>query len=75
MKQVVQSARTGKLAVEDMPAPTAAAGELLVRTRASLISAGTERMVVDFAKKSLAAKVKARPDLGRGAGSLRSNFF
>ncbi len=63
MKQVVQSARTGKLAVEDMPAPTAAAGELLVRTRASLISAGTERMVVDFAKKSLAAKVKARPDL------------
>jgi len=63
MKQVVQSARTGKLAVRDVPVPKAAAGELLVRTRTSLISAGTERMVVDFAKKSLASKAKARPDL------------
>ena len=63
MKQVVQSAKTGKLAVRDVPAPNAAAGELLVRTRASLISAGTERMVVQFARKSLAAKAKDRPDL------------
>jgi len=63
MKQVIQSARSGKLAVKDVPAPRAAKGELLVQTRASLISAGTERMVVDFAKKSLAAKAKARPDL------------
>ena len=63
MKQVVQSAKTGKLSVRDVPAPKAAAGELLVRTRASLISAGTERMVVQFARKSLAAKAKDRPDL------------
>ncbi|MEK9676862.1 MAG: bi-domain-containing oxidoreductase [Rhodospirillaceae bacterium] len=63
MKQLIQSARSGKLAVKDVPAPRAAKGELLVQTRASLISAGTERMVVDFAKKSLAAKAKARPDL------------
>ena len=63
MKQVVQSAKTGKLSVRDVPAPKAAAGELLVQTRASLISAGTERMVVQFARKSLAAKAKDRPDL------------
>ena len=63
MKQVIQSARTGKLAVKDVPAPRARPGHLLVRTRASLISAGTERLVVGFAKKNLAAKARARPDL------------
>lgn len=65
MKQVVQSARTGKLALRDVPAPKVRAGHLLVETRASLISAGTERMVIDFARKSLAGKAKDRPDLVR----------
>jgi predicted dehydrogenase/threonine dehydrogenase-like Zn-dependent dehydrogenase len=64
MKQVVQSARDGKLSVRDVPAPeTPSKGCLLVRTRASLISAGTERLVTQFAKKSLAGKARARPDL------------
>ena len=63
MKQVIQSARSGELSVRDVPAPKAGAGELLVQSRVSLISAGTERMVVEFAKKSLAGKAKARPDL------------
>jgi len=63
MKQVVQSARGGKLAVKDVPEPTVQKGHILVRTRASLISAGTERMIVDFAQRSLASKAKARPDL------------
>jgi predicted dehydrogenase/threonine dehydrogenase-like Zn-dependent dehydrogenase len=63
MKQVIQSRRSGKLALKDVPEPQVKAGHILVRTRASLISAGTERMVVDFAKKSLAGKAKARPDL------------
>ncbi|MCP5366283.1 MAG: bi-domain-containing oxidoreductase [Hyphomicrobiales bacterium] len=63
MKQVIQNTRDGKLALRDVPAPQVAPGHLLVRTRASLISAGTERMLVDFAKKSLAGKAKARPDL------------
>jgi predicted dehydrogenase len=65
MKQVIQSARTGKLALKDVPEGQARAGHLLVRVQASLISAGTERMVVDFAKKSLAGKAAARPDLVR----------
>lgn len=63
MKQVIQSARGGKLAVREVPEPTVQKGHILVRTRASLISAGTERMIVDFAQRSLAAKAKARPDL------------
>jgi predicted dehydrogenase/threonine dehydrogenase-like Zn-dependent dehydrogenase len=65
MKQVVQSARSGKLALKEVPEARVRSRHLLVRTRASLISAGTERMVVQFAKKSLVAKAKARPDLVR----------
>ncbi len=65
MKQVIQSARSGKLALAEVPPPAVAAGGLLVRTRASLISAGTERMIIDFARKSLAGKARARPDLVR----------
>ena len=65
MKQVVQSAKSGRLALREVPDPAVRRGHLLVRTRASLISAGTERMVVEFARKNLAAKAKARPDLVR----------
>ena len=63
MKQVIQSRRTGKLALKDVPEPKVKAGHVLVKTHASLISAGTERMVIEFAKKNLASKAKARPDL------------
>ncbi|MDO8607331.1 MAG: bi-domain-containing oxidoreductase [Phaeospirillum sp.] len=65
MKQVIQSAKSGKLRLRDVPEPRVRSGHLLVATRASLISAGTERLVIDFARKSLAAKASARPDLVR----------
>jgi len=65
MKQIVQSARSGTLKIAEVPAPQLKPGHLLVATRASLISAGTERMVVDFARKSLAGKARSRPDLVR----------
>src|SRR5579885_1467984 len=65
MKQVIQSARTGELRVSEVPAPSVRSGHVLVRTTASLISAGTERMTVDFARKSLVGKAQARPDLVR----------
>ena len=63
MKQVIQSRKSGKLALKEVPAPGVKPGHLLVETRASVISAGTERMVIDFAKKNLAGKARARPDL------------
>ena len=63
MKQVVQNFRSGRLRLLDVPAPGAKPGHLLVATRASLISAGTERMVTDLARKSLIGKARARPDL------------
>ena len=65
MHQLVQNARTGQLQVLAVPAPHAKSGQLVVRNVASLISAGTERMALDFAQKSLAGKAKERPDLVR----------
>lgn len=65
MKQVVQSFKTGELTVSDVPAPSARSGGVLVRNQASLVSAGTERMVVDFAEKNLLQKARSRPDLVR----------
>ncbi len=65
MKQVVQNYRTGELKVEELPPPALKAGGLLVRTTHSLISAGTERMVVETAQSSLIGKARSRPDLVR----------
>jgi len=65
MKQLLQDARTGDLTVAEVPAPQLLPGCVLVRTAASLVSAGTERASAEFAKKNLLAKAKARPDLVR----------
>jgi NADPH:quinone reductase-like Zn-dependent oxidoreductase len=50
MKQLLQNMRDGETLVIDVPIPTPQRGEVLVRTAASLVSAGTERMVVEFAE-------------------------
>src|SRR5574340_1046723 len=63
MKQLLQNIKNGKTVVEDVPIPTPRAGMSLVKTAASLVSAGTERMVVEFAEKSLVGKARSRPDL------------
>lgn len=65
MKQLLQNMKTGKTAVTEVPIPTPQAGQALVRVAASLVSAGTERMLVEFAEKSLVGKARSRPDLVR----------
>jgi predicted dehydrogenase/threonine dehydrogenase-like Zn-dependent dehydrogenase len=67
MKQVVLSPRTGALDVADVPAPQVRRGTVLVRNAASVVSAGTERLVIELAGKSLVGKARARPDLVREA--------
>jgi predicted dehydrogenase/threonine dehydrogenase-like Zn-dependent dehydrogenase len=63
MKQVLQNYRTGELELAEVPAPThARRGQLLVETRASVVSVGTEKAIMDVAKKSLVGKALARPD-------------
>ena len=63
MRQVIQSFRTGELSLVDVPVPMARSRGIIVRTMASVISAGTERMVLQFAEKNLIEKAQARPDL------------
>ena len=62
MKQVVQNYRSGELALLEVPVPRCKPGGVLVRTRYSLISTGTEMMKVGEARMSLLAKARARPD-------------
>ena len=63
MKQVLQDARSGAVAVVEVPPPTLRPGGVLVRTGASVVSAGTERGILAFAEKSLLGKARERPDL------------
>src|SRR6266540_4057926 len=63
MKQLLQKVKNGKSTVEDVPMPSSCEWHALVKTEASLVSAGTERMVVEFAEKSLLGKARSRPDL------------
>ena len=65
MNQVLQHVRSRTLEVAQVPEPGARPGSVLVRNVASLISAGTEKMVIDFAGKSLLGKARERPDLVR----------
>lgn len=62
MKQVVQSIRTGTTTVRELPDPIAPPGGVVVASVCSLVSAGTERYVVELAKKSLLGKARERPD-------------
>src|SRR5262245_11475188 len=62
MQQVVQSIKDGSTQVRTVPDPLCGRGQVLVRNVTSLVSAGTERYVVDLAKKSLLGKARARPD-------------
>ena len=63
MKQLLQNLRTGEAAVADVPVPLVQAGRVLVRTAASLISAGTERALTELGQKSLLGKARERPEL------------
>lgn len=65
MKQLLQKLNTGKTEVIQVPVPTPSSGMVLVRNAASLVSAGTERALVEFAGKSVLGKARARPDLLR----------
>jgi len=65
MKQVFQDARSAEVTVVEVPAPKLLAGCVLVRTAASLVSAGTERASSEFARKNLLQKARMRPDLVR----------
>ena len=62
MKQVIQSLKTGSTEVIEIPIPCPSSGSLLIKTSRTLISAGTERMLVEFGKAGWVKKARQQPD-------------
>ena len=62
MKQILQNLKDGSTEIAEVPCPRLAPGHLLLRTTRTLISAGTERMLVDFGKANPLEKARQQPD-------------
>jgi len=62
MKQILQSFKTGATTLEELPAPQVSSGCVLIKTTYSLVSLGTERMLVEFGKSNLISKARQQPD-------------
>ncbi len=62
MKQIIQSFKTGETILEEIPAPTIRKGSVLIETTYSLVSLGTEKMLVEFGKSNLISKARQQPD-------------
>lgn len=62
MKQIIQSFKTGETILEEVPAPIAKRGCVLIKTTRSLVSVGTERMLVEFGKANMLQKAMQQPD-------------
>lgn len=67
MKQVLQNLKDGRTALWDVPMPAVSRGSLLIETMTTLLSSGTERMLVDFSRASLLGKAMQQPDRVRDA--------
>ena len=62
MKQILQNLRTGATETAEVPTPRIGAGQLLIHTTRTLVSAGTERMLVEFGRANLIDKARQQPD-------------
>ena len=62
MRQVLQNLQTGETELTEVPAPAFSKGKVLIHSKTSLISTGTERMLVDFGKAGLFAKACKQPE-------------
>lgn len=62
MKQIIQSFKTRETILEEIPAPKVRKGHILIQTTKSLVSLGTERMLVEFGKSNLLSKARQQPD-------------
>lgn len=62
MKQIFQNLSTGELEIVKAPSPSSRPGNVLIETRVSLISTGTERTLVNFGRSGLLAKAKSQPE-------------
>jgi predicted dehydrogenase len=62
LKQILQSFKSGKIELLDIPCPLVKKGQVLIRTNCSLISTGTERMLIDFGRAGLISKARQQPE-------------
>ena len=62
MKQVLQNISNGETELSDVPCPKTRPGHLLIASSTTLVSAGTERMLIDFGKASMLSKARQQPD-------------
>jgi predicted dehydrogenase/threonine dehydrogenase-like Zn-dependent dehydrogenase len=62
MKQIIQDLKSGQTILEEVPAPQVREGYVLIQTTHSLVSLGTERMLVEFGKANLIDKARQQPD-------------
>ena len=62
MKQLIQNLKTGITSLEEIPVPQPGRGQVLIQTTHTLVSLGTERMLVEFGKASLFQKARQQPD-------------
>jgi predicted dehydrogenase/threonine dehydrogenase-like Zn-dependent dehydrogenase len=62
VKQIIQNLKTGETILEEVPAPVVKSGQVLIKTTRTLVSLGTERMLVAFGKAGLISKARQQPD-------------
>ena len=62
MKQIIQDLKKGDTILEEVPVPRVKSGSVLIQTTTTLVSLGTERMLVDFGKANFLQKAKQQPD-------------
>lgn len=62
MKQIIQDLKNGETILEEVPVPTPKTGHVLIRTTRSLVSLGTERMLVEFGKANFISKARQQPE-------------
>ena len=62
MKQIIQDLKNGETILEEVPVPMMKSGHVLIKTHKTLVSLGTERMLVEFGKANFIQKARQQPD-------------
>ncbi len=62
MKQIIQDLKSGETILEEVPVPEVRRGSVLIKTHRSLVSLGTERMLVEFGKANFIDKARQQPE-------------
>ena len=62
MKKIIQSLKTGAVELVEVPVPSISENEVLIQTSISLISSGTERMLLEFGRSNILAKAQGQPE-------------